>query len=43
MSIVCENNTTLALKNDNEATTKIWYYALNYLINHNKIYEKNRL
>ena len=40
MSIVCENNTTLALKNDNEATTKIWYYALNYLINHNKIYEK---
>ena len=42
MSIICDNNKTLALKNDNEATTKIWYYALNYLINHNKIYDKGQ-
>ena len=40
MSIICDNNITLALQNDNEATTKKWYYALNYLINHNKLYEK---
>ena len=36
MSIFCENK-VLALQNDNEATIKSWYYALNYLINHNKI------
>ena len=40
MSILCENNLILALQNDNEATTKKWYYALKYLINHNKLYEK---
>ena len=40
MSIICENNVILALQNDNEATTKKWYYALKYLINHNKLYEK---
>ena len=38
MSIFCENGKILALQNDNEATTKTWYYALNYLINHNKMY-----
>ena len=42
MSIICENNNILALQNDNEATTKKWYYALKYLINHNKIYEKRQ-
>ena len=42
MSILCENNLTLALQNDNEATTKKWYYALKYLINHNKLYEKEQ-
>jgi len=40
MSILCENNLILALQNHNEATTKKWYYALKYLINHNKLYEK---
>ena len=40
MSIICENNVILALQNDNEETTKKWYYALKYLINHNKLYEK---
>ena len=43
MSIICENNLTLALQNDNEATTKKWYYALKYTINHNKLYEKGNL
>jgi cytohesin/brefeldin A-inhibited guanine nucleotide-exchange protein len=42
MSIICEGNNILALQNDNEATTKKWYYALKYLINHNKIYEKRK-
>ena len=42
MSIICDNNKILALQNDNEATTKKWYYALKYLINHNKIYEKRQ-
>ena len=42
MSIFCENNKILALQNDNEATTKAWYYALNYLINHNKISGKGQ-
>ena len=37
MSIICENNVILALQNDNEETTKKWYYALKYLINHNKL------
>ena len=41
MSILCENE-TLAIQNDNEATTKKWYYALKYLINHNKIYENGQ-
>ena len=40
MSIFCENNKILAIQNDDEATTKTWYYALNYLINHNKLYGK---
>ena len=42
MSIFCENNKVLALQNDNEATTKAWYYALNYLINHNKVSTKGQ-
>ena len=42
MSIFCENNKILALQNDNEATTKSWYYALNYLINHIKISGKGQ-
>ena len=42
MSIFCENGKILALQNDNEATTKTWYYALNYLINHNKMYGKGQ-
>ena len=41
MSIFCENK-VLALQNDNEATIKSWYYALNYLINHNKIKDKRQ-
>ena len=42
MSIFCENNKVLALQNDNEATTKAWYYALNYLINHYKVSDKGQ-
>ena len=42
MSIFCENNKILALQNDNEATTKAWYYALNYLINHYKVSDKGQ-
>ena len=42
MSISCENNNELALQSDNEATIKAWYYALNYLINHNKISNKGQ-
>ena len=41
ISIFCNDGTTLALQNDNEATTKKWYYALKYLINHYKINEKS--
>ena len=42
MSIFCENNKILALQCDNEATIKAWYYALTYLINHNKISNKRQ-
>ena len=42
MSIFCENNKILAIQSDNEATIKAWYYALNYLINHNKISNKGQ-
>ena len=42
ISIICENNITIALKNDNEATTKKWFYALKYLINYNRLNEKGR-
>ena len=42
MSIICENNLIIALQNDNEATTKKWFYALKYLINHNKLYERGQ-
>ena len=41
ISIFCNDGTNLALQNDNEITTKKWYYALKYLINHNKINEKS--
>ena len=36
MSIICDNNLTLALQNDSEANTKKWYYALKYLISQNR-------
>ena len=42
ISIICENNITIALKNDNEATTKKWFYALKYLINYNRLNERGR-
>ena len=42
MSIEGENNKILALQNDDEAIIKTWYYALNYLINHNKLYGKGQ-